>query len=118
MPKRCVMAYPNAGLPNELGEYDEAAEETARQVAEWVDDGLVNVVGGCCGTTPAHIAAIAATAAGAGSAHGPCRARGDRARGPRTDGARGVTDQSGAGRALRQYRRAHQRHRIGASSRN
>ena len=54
-----VMAYPNAGLPNELGEYDEAAAETAAQVAEWVADGLVNVVGGCCGTTAEHIAAIA-----------------------------------------------------------
>ena len=54
-----VMAYPNAGLPNELGEYDEAAEETAAQVREWVTSGLVNVVGGCCGTTPQHIAAIA-----------------------------------------------------------
>lgn len=59
-----VMAYPNAGLPNDLGDYDEAAHETARQVAEWVADGLVNVVGGCCGTTPAHIAAIAAEIAG------------------------------------------------------
>jgi len=60
-----IMAYPNAGLPNDLGAYDEAAEETAAQVAEWVRDGLVNVVGGCCGTTPAHIAAIAGTVAGA-----------------------------------------------------
>ncbi len=59
-----VMAYPNAGLPNELGEYDEAAEETAAQVAEWFADGLVNIVGGCCGTTPEHIAAIARTASG------------------------------------------------------
>jgi 5-methyltetrahydrofolate--homocysteine methyltransferase len=59
-----VMAYPNAGLPNELGEYDEAAAATAAQVAEWVRDGLVNVVGGCCGTTPQHIAAIAGAAAG------------------------------------------------------
>ena len=57
-----VMAYPNAGLPNDLGEYDEAAAETAAQVAEWIDDGLVNIVGGCCGTTPAHIAAIAEAA--------------------------------------------------------
>ncbi len=57
-----VMAYPNAGLPNELGEYDEAAEETARQVRDWVDSGLVNIVGGCCGTTPQHIAAIAGAA--------------------------------------------------------
>ena len=53
-----VMAYPNAGLPNELGEYDEAAAETAAQVKDWVESGLVNVVGGCCGTTPSHIAAI------------------------------------------------------------
>ena len=59
-----IMAYPNAGLPNDLGDYDEAADETARQVAEWVADGLVNVVGGCCGTTPAHIAAIASEIAG------------------------------------------------------
>jgi len=57
-----VMAYPNAGLPNELGEYDEAAAETAAQVREWIDSGLVNVVGGCCGTTPQHIAAIAGAA--------------------------------------------------------
>ena len=60
-----VMAYPNAGLPNELGCYDEAAEETAAQVREWFDEGLVNIVGGCCGTTPAHIAAIASAAEGA-----------------------------------------------------
>ena len=57
-----VMAYPNAGLPNELGEYDEAAEETAAQVRDWIDSGLVNIVGGCCGTTPRHIAAIAGAA--------------------------------------------------------
>ena len=54
-----VMAYPNAGLPNELGQYDEAAEETAAQVRDWLGEKLVNVVGGCCGTTPDHIAAIA-----------------------------------------------------------
>jgi 5-methyltetrahydrofolate--homocysteine methyltransferase len=54
-----VMAYPNAGLPNELGEYDEAAAETAAQVLDWAKSGLVNIVGGCCGTTPSHIAAIA-----------------------------------------------------------
>jgi 5-methyltetrahydrofolate--homocysteine methyltransferase len=60
-----IMAYPNAGLPNELGCYDEAADETAAQVREWLEDGLVNIVGGCCGTTPAHIAAIAAATKGA-----------------------------------------------------
>ena len=59
------MAYPNAGLPNELGCYDEAADETAAQVRDWLDEGLVNIVGGCCGTTPAHIAAIAEVTKGA-----------------------------------------------------
>jgi 5-methyltetrahydrofolate--homocysteine methyltransferase len=54
-----VMAYPNAGLPNELAEYDELPETTAQLIGQWLDDGLVNIVGGCCGTTPAHIAAIA-----------------------------------------------------------
>ncbi len=54
-----IMAYPNAGLPNELGEYDELPETTGKLIREWADEGLVNVVGGCCGTTPAHIAAIA-----------------------------------------------------------
>ncbi|MEO0440650.1 MAG: homocysteine S-methyltransferase family protein [Pseudomonadota bacterium] len=54
-----VMAYPNAGLPNELGEYDETPEQTAELISEWLDDGLVNIVGGCCGTTPGHIRAIA-----------------------------------------------------------
>ncbi len=59
-----VSAYPNAGLPNAFGEYDEAAAETAEVVGEFARSGLVNIVGGCCGTTPAHIAAIAAAVAG------------------------------------------------------
>ncbi|MDT9597954.1 homocysteine S-methyltransferase family protein [Sphingosinicella rhizophila] len=54
-----IMAYPNAGLPNDLGEYDEDAATTAAQVREWAEQGIVNIVGGCCGTTPAHIKAIA-----------------------------------------------------------
>ena len=54
-----VSAYPNAGLPNAFGEYDEAAAETAETLSEFADAGLVNLVGGCCGTTPDHIAAIA-----------------------------------------------------------
>ena len=53
-----ICAYPNAGLPNEFGEYDEEADQTAGFVREWAQDGLLNIVGGCCGTTPAHIAAI------------------------------------------------------------
>jgi 5-methyltetrahydrofolate--homocysteine methyltransferase len=54
-----VSAYPNAGLPNAMGEYDETAEITAGIIHEWASDGLVNLVGGCCGTTPLHIKAIA-----------------------------------------------------------
>ena len=54
-----VCAYPNAGLPNAFGQYDEGPEDTALQVAEFAREGLVNVVGGCCGTTPEHIRAIA-----------------------------------------------------------
>ena len=54
-----ICAYPNAGLPNAFGQYDEGPQETARQVADFAREGLVNVVGGCCGTTPDHIRAIA-----------------------------------------------------------
>jgi 5-methyltetrahydrofolate--homocysteine methyltransferase len=60
-----VSAYPNAGLPNEFGGYDERPEETAGHLGRWAEDGLVNVVGGCCGTTPDHIRAIADTVKGA-----------------------------------------------------
>ncbi|GHC26482.1 5-methyltetrahydrofolate--homocysteine methyltransferase [Gemmobacter nanjingensis] len=59
-----VCAYPNAGLPNAFGQYDEGPEETARQVADFAREGLVNVVGGCCGTTPDHIRAIAEAVTG------------------------------------------------------
>src|SRR4051812_8664917 len=59
-----VSCYPNAGLPNAFGEYDESPEETAAVLAEFADAGFVNMVGGCCGTTPAHVAAIAATVEG------------------------------------------------------
>ncbi len=55
-----VSCYPNAGLPNAMGEYDETPEETAAIVGEFAANGWLNIVGGCCGTTPAHIAAIAA----------------------------------------------------------
>ncbi|WP_106478175.1 methionine synthase [Phytohalomonas tamaricis] len=53
-----VSAHPNAGLPNEFGEYDQSAEEMAAIVREFGESGLVNIIGGCCGTTPEHIAAI------------------------------------------------------------
>lgn len=54
-----IMVYPNAGLPNELGAYDEAPATTAGLVGEWAEQAQVNVLGGCCGSTPAHIKAIA-----------------------------------------------------------
>ncbi|XP_005100971.2 methionine synthase [Aplysia californica] len=56
-----VLCYPNAGLPNTFGEYDETPEITASQVKEFMKDGLINIIGGCCGTTPEHIRAIADT---------------------------------------------------------
>ena len=59
-----VSCYPNAGLPNAFGEYDEAAEETAAIIREFAHDGLVNLVGGCCGTTPDHVRAIAGAVEG------------------------------------------------------
>lgn len=58
-----VSAYPNAGLPNEMGQYDESPTAMAKQVEEFCKEGLVNILGGCCGTTPDHIKAIADMAA-------------------------------------------------------
>ncbi len=54
-----VSAYPNAGLPNPMGEYDEAPAQTAKFIEDWATEGFVNIVGGCCGTTPDHIRQIA-----------------------------------------------------------
>ncbi|HVS96967.1 MAG TPA: homocysteine S-methyltransferase family protein [Puia sp.] len=54
-----ISAYPNAGLPNAMGEYDEQPEQTAHFIEEWAEKGFVNIVGGCCGTTPDHIRHIA-----------------------------------------------------------
>jgi len=59
-----VACHPNAGLPNAMGEHDEQPLDTSRLLGEFARDGLVNVVGGCCGTTPAHVRAIAASVAG------------------------------------------------------
>lgn len=58
-----VSAHPNAGLPNEFGEYDETPEEMASQIEEFLKEGLINIIGGCCGTTPDHLRKIAETAA-------------------------------------------------------
>ncbi|MDR2621510.1 MAG: methionine synthase [Dysgonamonadaceae bacterium] len=55
-----ISAHPNAGLPNSLGLYDETPEKMAPQIKEYIDEGLVNIIGGCCGTSPAHIARYAA----------------------------------------------------------
>jgi len=60
-----VSAHPNAGLPNEFGEYDMEAAEMAEHIGEWADSGLVNIVGGCCGSTPEHIKALAEAVANA-----------------------------------------------------
>jgi len=57
--EHAISAHPNAGLPNAFGEYDETPEQMAAQIKEYVEKGLVNIVGGCCGTTPEHIKAIA-----------------------------------------------------------
>ncbi|MFT6217092.1 MAG: 5-methyltetrahydrofolate--homocysteine methyltransferase [Roseivirga sp.] len=56
-------AHPNAGLPNEFGEYDQTAEEMAVQVEDFLSSGFLNIIGGCCGTNPDHIKAIAEVAA-------------------------------------------------------
>jgi 5-methyltetrahydrofolate--homocysteine methyltransferase len=60
-----ISAYPNAGLPNSLGQYDQTPAEMAAEVAEYVEDGLVNIIGGCCGTSDAYIARYPAIVAGA-----------------------------------------------------
>jgi 5-methyltetrahydrofolate--homocysteine methyltransferase len=59
-----VAAYPNAGLPNAFGEYDETAEQTGCMLHEWAESGIVNILGGCCGATPDHIAHVAEAVAG------------------------------------------------------
>ncbi len=59
-----VSAYPNAGLPNEFGEYDQEAEEMKAYIRDFAQSGFVNIIGGCCGTTPAHIRAMAAAVQG------------------------------------------------------
>ena len=66
-----ICAYPNAGLPNEFGHYDEGPEAMAALLGEFAEAGLVNIVGGCCGTTPDHIRAIAARRRRQGAARDP-----------------------------------------------
>ena len=70
-----ICAYPNAGLPNEFGDYDEGPEAMAALLGEFAAAGLVNIVGGCCGTTPEHIRAIAARRRRQGAARNSRRSR-------------------------------------------
>ena len=101
-----VSCYPNAGLPNAFGEYDEAPDQTAAIVREFAESGLLNLLGGCCGTTPEHIAAMAAVVDGvAGRAPSP------REPALRLSGLEPLIDHRGL--AVRQRRRAHQHHRLG-----
>ena len=100
----CV--YPNAGLPNELGDYDEGPDTTAGFIKEFAEAGLVNIVGGCCGTTPPHIGAIAEIGH---RAHPAGRSDADAA--PRTVGSRALLPHRR--HPVRQRRRAHQHHGLG-----
>src|SRR5207248_2452963 len=70
--------HPNAGLPNELGLHDERPEDTSRYLGEFARDGLVNIVGGCCGTTPEHVRRIAAAVEGVAPREVPQRRPGTR----------------------------------------
>ena len=101
-----VCAYPNAGLPNEFGLYDESPEYMAGLLGEFADAGLVNIVGGCCGTTPEHIRAIAQAVEGKTPRPLPEMRAVAAAVRPRAVHAH-------AGNSVRQRGRAHQRHRLG-----
>jgi 5-methyltetrahydrofolate--homocysteine methyltransferase len=90
-----VGCYPNAGLPNALGGYDEQAHDTSRLLRGFAEDGLVNLVGGCCGTTPEHIAAVAAAVEGL-----PPRALPERNRRPRYSGLEPFVVNEGTGFAI------------------
>ena len=100
-----VSIYPNAGLPNEFGGYDETAAETSAALRAFAADGLVNIVGGCCGTTPAHVRAIADGRRRDAAGH-PGRAPADQAVRARAGG------HPAARQRLRQRRRADERHRL------
>ena len=103
---RPISAYPNAGLPNELGGYDETPEEMAEALGEWAEHGLLNVAGSCCGSTPDHVAAIAAAVAGLPPRQIPEPTGDTRLSGLEAAG------HPAAGQRLRQRRRADQRHRL------
>ena len=100
-----VSCYPNAGLPNAFGEYDELPEQMAEVIEEFASSGLVNIVGGCCGTTPDHIAAFAKGVDGK-APHVPAPSMRRRSAG------RARAAHRHRGLAVRQRRRAHQHHRL------
>ncbi len=104
-----ISLYPNAGLPNELGEYDDTPENMARLLGSFAQDGLLNLVGGCCGTTPAHIQAIAEAVRAKKPRAIPEPPAWCRLVRPGTPGADARSE-------FRQYRRADQRHRFGGFS--
>ncbi len=101
-----VSAHPNAGLPNEFGGYDETPDYMAAMIGEFARSGLVNIVGGCCGTTPAHIKAFGEAIAGRHAAGHPGKAP---LYAPVGSGALHPHARS----QFRQCRRAHQHHRLG-----
>ena len=102
----CVSVHPNAGLPNEFGGYDDTPGYMAGRLAEFAESGFVNIVGGCCGTTPRHIGAIAEAVANL-----PPRVRPDVEPRCRLSGSR-APDHRAADR-FREHRRADQRRRVG-----
>src|SRR6185369_16989084 len=99
-----VLSYPNAGLPNAFGEYDEKPAETGELLRDFASSGFVNILGGCCGTTPDHIKAIAAAVAGVAPRPRPLAAD----RGPLTEVRLkpDTTEESAAGSVGRQPDRA------------
>ncbi len=113
-----VSAYPNAGLPNEMGGYDETPDETASTSANGPNAGLVNIVGGCCGTTPDHIRAIAQAVEGKAPRKVPPKVRHMRLCGLEMFEVRGRTREARGAphdrhREFHQYRRTDKRHRLG-----
>ena len=107
-----VSCYPNAGLPNAFGQYDELPDETGQLLREFADSGFVNIIGGCCGTTPDHIRAVARAVAGAAAAAAPGRTRHAVPRPVALLGPRNARPRPR--QQLPDDRRAHQRHRLEA----
>ena len=104
-----VCAYPNAGLPNAFGQYDESPETMAAQIGGFAAEGIVNIVGGCCGSTPDHIRAIAEAVRGIQAANASDGRAADAPLRPRAVHAH-------PRHSVRQCRRANQRHRLGEVS--